>query len=538
LTRFLAGFTLSLMMVLAAGWVAARQGWLPERLSALEARVARKLGWSNGVLAAAGAAAVHAGDPAAAAETVPPTQIGVNLGEARSFANLMLGERWFVPGNGDERRTPVDAALLDRDGNLKALPNTGKVVHPLKEPTTPANGAEFRCTYEGEGDIEVAGQTVTTIGHKPGVILFRYRSGGTERNSIRIELSALNSADPIRDIDCREAALPANVRFDPEFLASLKGFRVLRFMDWQNTNANEAGRWALRATPSSQSIADGTGASIEDMLAVAKAVGADPWLTIPWNADADYVRRFAQLVHAALPANRHVYVEVANEVWNQRFPVSKQAAAEARASGLGGEGERGGAPRMQRYAERVVEVMTIWEQVFAGDPQRLVRVAATQHTNPNQGKAVLAYKDTARHVDALATAPYFGRQIAQEGGAHDMDAAFARLTELVDATIAKAVENKAIARSFGKRYIAYEGGQHIVLRDDVDALTRIQRDPRMYDLYRRYLDGWRTQVGDTLVLFSSVKPINRFGAWGLAEYPGQPESEAPKLRAVRDAIGR
>jgi hypothetical protein len=35
-----------------------------------------------------------------------------------------------------------------------------------------------------------------------------------------------------------------------------------------------------------------------------------------------------------------------------------------------------------------------------------------------------------------------------------------------------------------------------------------------------------------LVVYASAGPISQYGAWGLREYPGQPMSETPKLRAV------
>ena len=89
-----------------------------------------------------------------------------------------------------------------------------------------------------------------------------------------------------------------------------------------------------------------------------------------------------------------------------------------------------------------------------------------------------------------------------------------------------------VANKFGKRYIAYEAGQHVVKPDDLLLTTKIQRDPRMYDVYKRYIDDWRSRVGDTLTLFANVGGIGPFGAWGLSEHSGQPVSEAPKLRAV------
>ena len=92
--------------------------------------------------------------------------------------------------------------------------------------------------------------------------------------------------------------------------------------------------------------------------------------------------------------------------------------------------------------------------------------------------------------------------------------------------------NRAIAAEFGKRFIAYEGGQHLVTRD-VEFARRVQRDPLMGATYRAYLERWRREMGDDLVLYASTAPIGEYGAWGLREYAGQPTNNAPKLEAVR-----
>ncbi len=61
----------------------------------------------------------------------------------------------------------------------------------------------------------------------------------------------------------------------------------------------------------------------------------------------------------------------------------------------------------------------------------------------------------------------------------------------------------------------------------------MQRDPRMGEVYLRYLEGWRRRFGDTLVLYAATAPIGEYGSWGLREYAGQPAAETPKLSAVR-----
>jgi len=187
---------------------------------------------------------------------------------------------------------------------------------------------------------------------------------------------------------------------------------------------------------------------------------------------------------------------------------------------------------MRRYAERTTEVMRLWEAAFAGRGG-LVRVLSTQHVVPETAEIALAFGDTLAHVDALATAPYFGMTLG--GGQNTRESSLAALARDLPIAIQQAIENRRIAVRHGKRYMAYEGGQSLVLPAQLPLLEQLQHDPAMYDLYRQYLLLWRQQVGDTLCLLTSVAPPAVSGAWGLATREDESPTLAPKLRAVRDA---
>ena len=494
-----------------------------------ESDMTKRSGWIHKL-------AVLAGLPvtgAYAASQVPPTQIGINLSspayfrQARTFANLVLGaSAWTSQVPGHERLGPDD---IDRDGNLKRMPGGQSVFKMLTQPNTGTGDATIRCTYQGRGDIRPA-MNVSDVRIENGGFTFRWRDNGYKASQIQLRLKSLDPADPIRNLDCRETSMPRDARFDPQFIAFVRQFRAVRFMDWQNTNANQPVTWAERHTRASQDIIGRDGVAVEDMVDLAAQAGVDPWFNMPWNADDDYIRRFAQYVHDHLPRDRKVYVEAGNEVWNARFLMSKQALKEGQEEGLGPNPEAG---RLYRYAEKTVQVMDIWAKVFADRPSQLVRVANCQN-GPNRSNLVLGYKDTAKHIDALATAPYFAYDFRKNPPA-DSDAAYARINDAIDATLNTALKAKGVAEKYGKRYIAYEAGQHIILNDVALAQT-IQRDPRMYDAYKRYLNIWRQQIGDTIMMYDSVQPINKTGSWGLLEYLGQPVNEAPKMRAVSDAL--
>ena len=469
------------------------------------------------------------------ASTVPPTTIGVNLSApsyyatTRALANLASTANW---GRSDHQSLSPDD--VDKDGNIKRLSAGTSYYRLMTSPNVAARTATIRCSWKGKGNLKPAGRRVQNVSQSAGNFTFvmnNDQSEGHGGGNVMLILTSVDPSDPIRDLDCREANLSAAARFDPQFLDTLRGFKILRFMDWQQSNLNAPVTWATRHVPNGIDTTRGDGIAIEDMISLAKQTGADPWFSMPWNADDDYYEHFARMVHDSLPADRAVYVELGNEVWNYAFRVAAQAKREGIAEGLAPNSPNQAG--LLRYAERLASVMDIWKKVYADRPGRLVRVAACQNGDWC-AKTVLGFKDTAHHVDALATAPYFGGPLNRMVFTN-ADDLFAALDGDVDRTLNTALQAKAVATHYGKRYIAYEGGQHLIIKDAAFA-RQIQRDPRMYDAYKKYLEFWRTRIGDTLMLYNSSGAISRYGAWGLVEYAGQPLSEAPKMRAVREEL--
>lgn len=153
--------------------------------------------------------------------------------------------------------------------------------------------------------------------------------------------------------------------YNPKFLALLKDVRVLRSMDWVETNQNLDRSWDQRplptwagshshertfdahlpgeiVTPGSRqetlikvlSRSYSAGASWEDLIGLANALSADLWVNVPFGVDDDYVRKLALLLrngsdgvepyssavaapkYPALRAGLKIYVELGNECWN------------------------------------------------------------------------------------------------------------------------------------------------------------------------------------------------------------------------------
>nr|WP_245842914.1 hypothetical protein [Sphingomonas laterariae] len=480
-------------------------------------------------------------DQAVAAVPVPPMSLGINLAQPnyysadRALMNLAKGAGWASQRPGVRGWQKFDPAQLDGAGRIKMLlpEERGNLALVPPEGAFGDKPTRIRCTWQGRGSLSVGGAGRASSNGGRSMEFDWAPANGPKAHTAWVTLSQVDPADPVRDLDCREKGASPTALFSPAYLRSLTGYKLLRFMDWQSTNINAPIDWANRPTPETQSQASKQGASVELMVALANEAGADPWFAMPWNADEDFQRRFATYVRDNLAPGRTVYVEMGNEVWNWAFRVTTQAKEEGMAAGLapGNIGEA----MLRRYAEKSTWMHKIWADVFKATPNRLVRVISTQNANPWSARVVLDYKDTAQNFDALATAPYFGGdtftgdRVAQT----DLDAAFRFMSADVDAALAKAAENKTLAARYGKRYLAYEAGQHVTSKDTA-LIAGTNRDPRMYDLYLKYMQGWQAQIGDTMMLYNSVGPISHFGAWGLSEYSGQPEADAPKQRAVSD----
>lgn len=525
---------LAMLAVLCAGAALlvrrpAAVGWMQTEVEAMpQGRTKRLAARAIALLAPAAAAAQPVPIPGAPAAPRAAT-IGVNLPEIQyysanvPFANLAIGGGWL-----DGHWAPLPQRYQDGDGSILSLPADGAQRFFPVPPTGP-EGVEIRCTFTGSGTLGVAVGVPIAAG--PGSLRFRIvNQHGNMTGWPWLTLHGVDPRRPMRDLDCREAGTPAAARFRPRFLATVRGFGVIRFMDWQRANANVPVTWATRQTPANIVLGD-SGVAIEDMLALVRELGADPWFVMPWNADDAYIAGFAKATRAALPPGRHVYVEAGNEVWNLAFPVGRQALKEGRERGLGASDREA---VMHRYAQRTAEVMRIWESAFADRKEALVRVLATQQVAPDTAEMALGYADTARHVDALATSAYFGDTYGGTG--HTREAVLARLAAAVPVALAQVAVNRRLAAAHGKRFVAYEGGEALSLPAQPPLLDQLQHDPAQYDLVRRFLAGWREGGGDTLCLFNSVTRPSPYGAWGLAAWEDETPDQAPKLRAAREAL--
>ena len=378
--------------------------------------------------------------------------------------------------------------------------------------------------------------------------------------------------------------------FNPTFISRIQPFKTLRFMDWMNTTGNFQINWTERPLPGWVFWADSrTNATIngadpraandgvpaEVMFALCNEVQADCWFNMPPLATDAYVTSFAECVHngtgcssSGLNSTSRVYVEYANELWNQVLcqpQGSMTSSCIQQVGALCAAAYGSNCPYPANYSTyqantlygslRAVQVGADWKTAWGSDAGRVIRVFGGWNGNPGYTQLWLAATDqpgyhyysgtVASNVDAVAVAPYFGYGVPDT---FTLDQLFTEIMSgglvsggypggMITQTIAGANANYAIASSFGLPIVAYEGGQTLVATGDTALQTlyaAANRDPRMGPAYTTLLNGWKSLGGTIFNNFNDISAYNKYGYWGALE--NVLETSSPKYSALTGFI--
>ncbi len=573
----------------------------------------------------------------------PRSPLGTNLvgiadfSDEFPFVDLMKTSRQWIPG----RATCFDCAnppgppfqnpdceapnvcpttlALDADGYVAALDGA---IQQKATTAIYADGSsgrfatgDYTMLFDGVGTLQFLGAAV--VSEQPGRIVFNVTDAlPGENKSFFFSITALpQPANPIRNIrihppggvcsnDVRRACnggspcasggmcqawtdpgVAAAHTFQPRFLANTAPYRVLRFMDWMGTNFSPVVAFADYPRVAS-AFWDRVPPPV--LAQLGNELASDIWINIPHLADDAFVDQFATVLRNTFRADRRIYIEYSNELWNGVFDQHREVpraacpgfpdiAAGCQDDGVPGNGiacelnpvtfsyGNAGGPcfeaLLRRQADRSVEVFARFDAVFgASARQRLVRVIASQAANPDVGRRVLARAGTAAVTDAYAISPYFGNEYCGFGGTNPdtHPAVFASADTLLDDIAANSLpqslgfvtQSKAMLADngfAGVRLIAYEGGQHLVRTTNfgepgfppgpltLTCETRFDeanRSPRMGALYTTYLAGWHANGGDEFVHFYNAGRWGFFGRWGALEFQDQSPASSPKYSAL------
>ncbi|MDF1838242.1 MAG: hypothetical protein P1V35_10260 [Planctomycetota bacterium] len=502
----------------------------------------------------------------------PHMSVGTNLGSVSDwssswvFSDLFRRTRpWMTheAGGGGPWDTGLAAEIpRDADGmphSIPFVPAGGGVPQSAHTILVQVNGPGLHhILYEGVGTFSYAitgmpTNQVVSPGPAGSIpvplpanahIIFRIVQSDAAPNHLR----------NIRIVQDSQLATFETEPFHPLFVASLADYDHLRFMDWGHTNGSHVEDWSQRTQPNHFTQSAPSGVALEVQIDLANRTMKDAWFCVPHRASDDYVREMARLIRDNLDPSLRCFVEYSNETWNTMgsFTQSAYVQQEGIRQGLSSNAWDAG----QFFAtKRSAEIWQIFDGEFGGAARtRTVRVLASHAANLSTTHLRLAaLNDPAmnpnnQHADALAIAPYFGTNYGpnqippatlQYPNVNDILTVDAPVR--IQEAILMASAQKAIADQQGMDLICYEGGQHYVAiqgaENDgslVQVLHDANRDVRMYDLYRTYLDGLKAASVSNFASFSHCGSWSKWGSWGTLESIDQSVALAHKFRALLD----
>lgn len=429
----------------------------------------------------------------------------------------------------------------------------------------------YTVLYEGEGEI-FYGNDARLVVHRPNRDVIEIKAGKDKTLNASLFIKKTTKDNYIRNIrilpeggicdgkphikvktpeDCANANYLAfdknddQMLFNPDYVNFMKDFQVIRFMNMQGMTRNPVENWSERNTPAKATWGGraglySRGAPVEVMVALANQVKAHPWFSMPYKANNDYMRKFAEYVKANLDPNLKVYIEYSNEVWNPIFIHHDYAIEQGLAAKLDAKKSPAG---YKWYSRRSVEVFKIWEDVF-GSSEQLIRTMGSWASNQNMSSQILAFEDAYKHTDAIAIGPYVSAHPEVLRKANNVDDVFKAMMDKSSKWGMKRIvsyikKQEKVATSFGVDLLAYEGGQHLVDWDTrkVDQhpnplLYAANRDPRMGIVYDELMNEWKRAGGKLFVAFSAPRIYSWYGSWGVKEHIRQSRADAPKYDSL------
>jgi len=401
-------------------------------------------------------------------------------------------------------------------------------------------GNQYVLLWEGQGTISFGG-AVSIQSNVAGRVVFTALDNG----NIFINVTSSQLGNHIRDIRLLrisdEFSDLLNDPFYSVFKEKIAPFKVLRFMDWGNTNGNTNVEWSGRSTMSQFTYAGDKGVPYEAMIQLCNDTQKDAWICVPHGANDDYITQMATLFKDQLHSNLNIYLEYSNEIWNWIFPQAHYNDNNRPANlGYG-----------RAMAQKAGNVFQLWHNVFGDERCRVKRVLGIQVGFNSLNEQILSQLPQ-KNWDFASPTHYFGLDHGSSGNPRlDILGGAATVSDIMTNALNSWNAFKPTVRRdyeliklFGKRIITYEGGQHFVGNSFgipypyQQAMWNAQNTQLMYDMYVMMHDTIKAWGCELAINFSLASPqASVYGSWGVLEHIDvQPpySSNARKYQAVID----
>lgn len=390
----------------------------------------------------------------------------------------------------------------------------------------------YTVLYDGNGVLDFSSDVTAVRPVAPGHIQVYVNLTTRDQAGLAVAVSHTYPDDPVRNIRVITPGFEDSYEtspFHPAFLASLKRYSVVRFMDWMHANVEGVPwQWEDRATPSYFSQASHKGVSLEHMVLLANELGASPWFSLPINATDDFIRKFARYAHENLRPDVEVYFEMGNEVWHPGFFGGQWAQQQ-------GAGSSPPLSTLCWYAKRTGEMGAIVKAEI-GSARRVIIHAGSQAVNEDATKQLLA-------CEGIDGADVFGLGLYFDGHGALPDLTSATLEDVLNSYAAEVNHTLEMVRLHkaelaGTKYalVAYEagpGGEGD--GSGTDLAIQAHRHPRMRELVRSHLEALDMEL-QLITYFASCGKPSKYGSWGMIEAMDQPRKDAVKYLAVQDFL--
>ena len=338
-----------------------------------------------------------------------------------------------------------------------------------------------------------------------------------------------------------------DIVFHPDFLDSLRGYGVVRFMNWMHTNNSTQVSWEDRPqiTDARWTI---NGVPLEIIIDLANRTGFDPWLNLPHLADDHYIQQAAITTRDLLRPDLTPYIEYSNEVWNTTFAQHTYARTQGLALGLDTDPYRAA---LAYYAQRATTTFEIWEDTYP-NPNDFTAVLGSKEWEPWVTQHLLDQPGTATHTDLIAIGGYFGfeanwPQNCDQIAAMNIDQF---LTYIQNESLPKALQrttgHATITQTHNIPLAIYEGGQHYTIntcngnqtkQHHIETLfDQANRHPQMKTIYLNHITD-TINAGATLYThYTNTSKWTTTSRFGAREHLHQTRQQAPKYDAIKTLI--
>jgi hypothetical protein len=346
--------------------------------------------------------------------------------------------------------------------------------------------------------------------------------------------------------------------WQPQFLADLAPYSVLRFMDFNLTNTSasndDAGsphiNWNWDTRPlKGDANALHSPVALEWQIDLCNRTHKDYWINVPHHAStnaspsdpSDYWSKLATLIHDQLDPNLRVYVEWSNEVWNSGFGQSGYATSQAHSVlGIYGYNDQDSthpatpgyvSASSAYYVYSAVRMFEAFEAVFGKGSPQLVKVLSgfAEGGNP-QGVNTCGDHKTAladhkqinpnqTMPDVYTIAPYVDATVSGTSATDDLSGPTTQVSD-----------HLACLAGIGVPLITYEGGVHESGCNP--SATDLQHLAAFHDVVSHYLDALKTAG----LKGPYIQYTHSGECWGLKQSTTDSATNAPGYKGLVDWV--